>query len=213
MKQILIGFFSLILISNKVISQQNLQVTRLNNSCDTLVVRTSVWFSFGCQSTCPQLANYETVSNSDTMELNLYYNVSGAWPQVGCEKLDTIISKILPNVSILKCVAYSVNNNDTAVESSTRIQICSLTGIEKINNDSFSLIFPNPFSNQLNVQYIGSEQTTISIYDFVGQQTIIRKKFTNTTVINLEQLAEGIYFYEIRNEKGLIKNGKVLKQL
>lgn len=213
MKQILLSFFSLILISNKVISQQNLQVTRLNNSCDTLVVRTSVWFSFGFQSTCPQLANYETVSNSDTMELNLYYNVSGAWPQVGCEKLDTIISKILPNVSILKCVAYSVNDNDTAFESSTQIQICSLTGIEKINNDSFSLIFPNPFSTQLNVQYIGNEQTTISIYDFVGQQTIIRKKFTNTTVINLEQLAEGIYFYEIRNEKGLIKNGKVLKQL
>ena len=212
MKQILIGFFSLILISNKVISQQNLQVTRLNNSCDTLVVRTSVWFSFGFQSTCPQLANYETVSNSDTMELNLYYNVSGAWPQVGCEKLDTIISKILPNVSILKCVAYSVNDNDTAFESSTQIQICSLTGIEKINNDSFSLIFPNPFSTQLNVQYIGNEQTTISIYDFVGQQIIISKKFTNTTAINVEQLAEGIYFYEIRNEKGLIKNGKVLKQ-
>ena len=148
MKQILLGFFSLILISNKVISQQNLQVTRLNNSCDTLLVRTSVWFSFGFQSTCPQLANYETFSNSDTMELKLYYNVSGAWPQVGCEKLDTIISKILPNVSILKCVAYSVNNNDTAVESTTQMQICSLTGIEKINNDSFSLIFPNPFSTQ-----------------------------------------------------------------
>ena len=212
MKQILLGFFSLILISNKVISQQNLQVTRLNNSCDTLLVRTSVWFSFGFQSTCPQLANYETFSNSDTMELKLYYNVSGAWPQVGCEKLDTIISKILPNVSILKCVAYSVNNNDTAVESTTQMQICSLTGIEKINNDSFSLIFPNPFSNQLNIQYTGNEQTTISIYDFLGQQIIIRKKFTNTTVINLEQLAEGIYFYEIRNEKGLIKNGKVLKQ-
>ena len=212
MKEILLGFFSLIFISNKVISQQNLQVTRLNNSCDTLVVRTSVWFSFGFQSTCPQLANYETVSNSDTMELNLYYNVSGAWPQVGCEKLDTIISKILPNVSILKCVAYSVNNNDTAVESSTQIQICSLTGIEKINNDSFSLIFPNPFSNQLNIQYTGNEQTTISIYDFLGQQIIIRKKITNTTAINTEQLAEGIYFYELRNEKGIIKNGKVLKQ-
>lgn len=32
--------------------------------------------------------------------------------------------------------------------------------------------------------------------------------FTNLTTINTEQLADGIYFYESRNSKRIIKNGK-----
>lgn len=78
MRQILLTFFCLILLSSKTFSQQNLQLTRLNNSCDTLVVKTLVWFPFGSQSACPQLSYFETVGNSDTMELKLFYDVRGA---------------------------------------------------------------------------------------------------------------------------------------
>jgi hypothetical protein len=209
MKQILLGIT--ILISFQAFSQQDLQMSRLNNSCDTLVVKTSVWFNFGSGTTCPQLASYEVSSNSDTMELKLYYNVSGFWPQVGCEKVDTITSIILPNVTVLKGIAYSLSNNDSIITSTAQIEICSQTGVETIFNGFSYMMFPNPFSSHVNINYVGNEQITIEIYDFLSHK-IISKTFTNNTSINTDQLSEGIYFYKLINEKGLIKSGKIIKE-
>ena len=145
------------------------------------------------------------------MELKLYYNVSGAWPQVGCEKTDTITSIILPNVTVLKGIAYSLNNNDSIITSTAHIEICSQAEVETIFNGFSYMMFPNPFSSHLNINYVGNEQITIEIYDFLSHK-IISKTFTNNTSINTDQLSEGIYFYKLINEKGLIKSGKIIKE-
>jgi hypothetical protein len=200
----------LILITSKSFSQQNLQMTKLDNSCDTLVVKTWVWFSFGYQSTCPQLSHFETFANSDTMELKLYYNISGPWPQVGCERTDTITTVMLPNVTTLKGVAFSIFDNDTTMESTTQIQTCSPTGIESFNNDSFSSIFPNPFSTQLHFQVADNTQATVFLFDLFGRQ-ILQQQFTTSTTINTEQLASGAYIYQLRNDKGVVRNGELVK--
>jgi hypothetical protein len=209
MKQILL--YITILISFQAFSQQNLQLSRLNNSCDTLVVRTSVWFSFGYGTSCPQLSSYEVSSNADTMELNLYYDVSGFWPQVGCGKIDTITSIILPNVTVLKGIAYSISNNDSLITSTAQMEICSQTGVETIFNGFSYVMFPNPFSSQININYGSNEQIRIEIYDFLSHN-IISQVFTNNTSINTDQLSAGIYFYKLSNEKGLIKSGKIIKE-
>ena len=73
------------------------------------------------------------------------------------------------------------------------------------------MMFPNPFSSHLNINYVGNEQITIEIYDFLSHK-IISKTFTNNTSINTDQLSEGIYFYKLINEKGLIKSGKIIKE-
>lgn len=185
-------------------------MTKLDNSCDTLVVQTQVWFSFGYDSTCPQLSHYVTYSNSDTMELKLYYNISGAWPQVVCERTDTITTVMLPNVTILKGVAFSIFENDTTIASTTQIQTCSPTGVESFNNDYFSLIFPNPFSTQLNFQVADNMQTTVFLFDLLGHE-ILQQKFTNSTTIIIDQLASGAYIYQLQNDKGVVKNGKIVK--
>lgn len=203
-------FICLTLLSNKTFSQQNLQIIRLNNSCDTLVAKTGVLFSFGYQSTCPQLSYFETVSYSDTLELKLFYDISGAWPQVSCERTDTITAVIPSNMTVLKGVAYSINDNDTTIESATQIQICNPTGFTSINKDSYTKIFPNPFSSQLNFQLSDNEQTTVILYDFLGRQ-ILQQRFRNSAIIITEQLASGIYIYELRHDKGSFKNGKIIK--
>lgn len=88
---------------------------------------------------------------------------------------------------------------------------CSPTEIDWITaNESFN-VYPNPFSTQITFSLADNEPTTTSLYNFLGQQ-VLKQTFTNSTTINTEQLADGIYFYELRNEKGAAKNGKVLKQ-
>jgi len=72
-------------------------------------------------------------------------------------------------------------------------------------------LFPNPFSTQLTFSLADNDQTAISFYNFLGQQ-VLQQTLTNSTTINTEQLADGIYFYEVRNAKGTLKTGKLVKQ-
>lgn len=83
--------------------------------------------------------------------------------------------------------------------------------IKEFENHSSITTFPNPFSNQLNISFEDNEQTTISLYNFLGQ-LVLQQTFTNNTTVNTAQLAEGIYIYELRNEAGTVKTGKVVKQ-
>jgi hypothetical protein len=71
-------------------------------------------------------------------------------------------------------------------------------------------LFPNPFSDQLSFSLADNEQTTISLYDFLGHP-ILQQIFSNSTTINTQQLAEGIYFYEVKNARGALQTGKVVK--
>jgi len=87
----------------------------------------------------------------------------------------------------------------------------SWTGINDTKQNEETSLFPNPFSNQLTFSLADNEPTTISLYDFLGQQ-ILQQTFTNSTTIKTEQLADDIYFYELRNNKGTLKTGKVVKQ-
>lgn len=79
------------------------------------------------------------------------------------------------------------------------------------NSDNDILIYPNPFSNQITFSLTDIAQTTVTLYNFLGKQ-MQQETFTNSLSINAEQLADGIYLYTLRNSKGILKTGKILKQ-
>ncbi len=211
MKHYLIGIFSLILVSKQCVAQYNLQLQRLNDSCDTVVLQTSVSFSWGEIATCPQLEYYETSGNSDTMELNLYYNVSGFWPQQGCVQIDTITTLILPNVAVLKGIAFALSEIDTTATSSTQIELCSTSGIETLNSNELYAITPNPFTSELRINYKSNEQLALSIYTSFGHK-IMYREISPSDLIPTEELSKGLYFYELSDEKGILSSGKIVKE-
>lgn len=100
---------------------------------------------------------------------------------------------------------------DDVCVSSDFLTCNSSVGIRQTERSDNVSVFPNPFSTQLIFSLMDNEQTTISLYDFLGQQ-VLQQTFTNSKTINTEQLADGIYFYELRNSKGILKTGKVFKQ-
>ena len=84
-------------------------------------------------------------------------------------------------------------------------------GINANNSPTnFVSIYPNPVIDKLNVQTNNYEQTEITLYDITSRK-LLQQTFTNTTIINTEQLAKDIYIYEIRNKNGIIKKGKIIK--
>ncbi len=84
-------------------------------------------------------------------------------------------------------------------------------GIQQINQNESVKLFPNPFSTQLTFSLADNKPTTVSLYNFLGQR-VLQQSFTNSTTLNTAQLADGIYFYELRSNKGTLKTGKLVKQ-
>ncbi len=84
-----------------------------------------------------------------------------------------------------------------------------------INNVSASQclisITPNPVTTELNVKTSNNELSEIILYD-VALRKVMQRKFTNTTLLNTEKLAMGLYLYEVKNKDGTSANGKIIKQ-
>jgi hypothetical protein len=40
----------------------------------------------------------------------------------------------------------------------------------------------------------------------------LQRKFTNTVTLNTAQLAKGMYIYEVRDKRGEVRKGKVVKE-
>jgi len=87
---------------------------------------------------------------------------------------------------------------------------CFPVSIGELNNNTIN-IYPNPITDKLNVKIKNNEQSEIILYD-LSSRKLLQQTFTNTTIINTEQLAKGMYLYEVRNKNGIIKNGKVIKE-
>lgn len=71
-------------------------------------------------------------------------------------------------------------------------------------------LYPNPFSNQLNIRSTERGNFELIIYDMLSRE-ILQQQFTNETTINTSTLLNGIYIYEIRNKNETVQKGKLVK--
>lgn len=102
-------------------------------------------------------------------------------------------------------IGYAVGDSGKIFKYSLNVGFETLTNNVQIN------IFPNPITNELNIKIDNYEPAEITLYDLASRK-LLQQTFTNTTTINTEQLAKGMYLYEVRNRNGIIKNGKVIKE-
>ena len=87
---------------------------------------------------------------------------------------------------------------------------CS-TGILSGEDNVYASVYPNPFSDIINITVNHHEISTISIYDPTGR-LLIRENFSQSVNINTEKLIKGIYFYRISSGNFQIKKGMLTKQ-
>ncbi len=145
--------------------------------------------------------NWTKISGSFVSDSNYSYLYVGNFFQ------DSMVSFTSFGVSQGGYSYYYIDNICLSTDSLT----CPISVGIKEPRQTTATIFPNPFSIQLTFKLTDSEQTTVSLYDFLGQQ-ILQQTFTNSTTINTRHMPDGIYFYELRNFKGTLKTGKLVKQ-
>jgi hypothetical protein len=98
--------------------------------------------------------------------------------------------------------------DDVCISSDSTI--CYTTvGMNEVKNPEDFVLSPNPFSDNLNITAGNNELSEIILYD-IASRKLLQQKFTNSVSLNTSRFARGIYLYELRNKKGVMKKGKVI---
>ncbi len=71
-------------------------------------------------------------------------------------------------------------------------------------------LYPNPFTDNIDVSSERNEILDFFLYDTYGKQ-MAQCSFLSSATINTAHLARGVYIYEVKTQSGLIEKGKVVK--
>ncbi|HYV54141.1 MAG TPA: T9SS type A sorting domain-containing protein [Chitinophagaceae bacterium] len=116
------------------------------------------------------------------------------------------------NPFIIGCDTLVRTSSENVFVAKMGRNLCpEIESVQQIINGSNTVIFPNPFCEKINVNANDTYQSEIILYDILSRK-LLQHTFTNSTTLNTEQLAKGIYIYEVRNKNGMIQNGKVVKE-
>ncbi|MEI6815663.1 MAG: T9SS type A sorting domain-containing protein [Bacteroidota bacterium] len=103
---------------------------------------------------------------------------------------------------------YSLSELDASV---THCVAEALIKTPTINDYATTEIYPNPTGSVLSVKTFNKERLTIMVYDILSRK-LLSQEFTGNADIDIERLSRGIYLYQIINDKGMVKNGKIVKE-
>jgi hypothetical protein len=153
----------------------------------------------------PQITNL-TGNYFDTLNWSL---VSGSYLAHGGESY-LIIGNFNHNFNTNTVVINSNSFYPIAYVYIDNVSLTPSTGIEDQNDKEVTKIYPNPFSDKLTITAKTNQPLEITLYDITSRK-LLQQQFTNSTSINTSQLSKGIYIYELRNNNGVIKKGRVVK--
>lgn len=154
-----------------------------------------------------------TIFNDNCRKGSVFTGVNpGGWWDTGSpSNLDKAILANNSSATFSSNVGSSYNRNYSYIKDKDTIPVFWLaiadisilnTSVNEISSSKEMLnVFPNPASEKISIQVspqFGTVNRT-AIFSSVGQMVLTTKKINN---INIAQLAKGIYFVEVTNEKG-----------
>ena len=222
-----IFFIFIFLLSNLFVKAQGVTSTVLNTQFSFQQISATLYnftfqtsFSLGYGATCPHLVNPEFVIMNDTLYVKGYYDIRGAWPQVGCNSTDIVsynyqlpsnITNIIASTNVIK---YSNDPNGFTIVEDVFTKNFDLSTLLILNQFKKQLsIYPNPTTNSIKIDFGQKlEFATLTLTNVLGQVV------TNKTVNNIENTIleinepSGIYFLEMADQNNMKQVFKIVKQ-
>jgi hypothetical protein len=153
----------------------------------------------------PQITNAagNMLDTLNWTEISANYTATGSekYILIGNFKPDSATASPLINISAQLKTAY-------AYIDQVSLSIC--TGISDMEPSLSYSIYPNPFSDQLIVENENDELTEITLFDAVSKK-IMHHEFRKLISLNTADLANGIYFYQLKTGSKSISAGKLVK--
>ncbi len=127
------------------------------------------------------------------------------------------------NNLVFRCNFYEANYSGLSGQTLTplgeielnpaQLSICDtiVSAVELDQSSAITSPYPNPFKDMITLQNSSGAFLIFTLYDLAGKQ-LLQKSFSQSTTLGTDNLSDGIYFFELRNEKEALKKGKILKQ-
>jgi hypothetical protein len=182
-----------------------LTVTDANacSSVDSVIVNVipapAVSFELSVNSTCV---------NSGLMQLDGISPAGGSFSGNGVIAPDSFDPAIVGAGQHI--IIYSITDNSSCSNSAQdTITVGTCDGLNEINANELS-VYPNPFSNQLDVVY-NDNDFNVLITDALGRTVHLKENCVQKTTLNTVQLEPGIYFICLINKQKQIVVKKLIK--
>lgn len=89
---------------------------------------------------------------------------------------------------------------------------CNLrTGVHEPTQTTFATIFPNPFTNELNIQSFDNKSFTLQVFDALGKLLLQQFVSDHPFSVNMYSFPAGVYYLRLRDESGNFQTEKCVK--
>ena len=170
----------------------------------------------------PYIPQFENPMSNNLSSRLGWTKISGSYLASGGEKY-IIIGNFRDSAnSTLIYTGWQINNpagfnyayyyiDDVCVSSdSTKCNYIE-EGIKVVENNAVATVFPNPATTLLTISTTSTQPSQIILYDIASRE-LMEEKFTGSATLNIGNLAKGVYLYQVRDEKGMLTQGKVVKE-
>jgi hypothetical protein len=119
---------------------------------------------------------------------------------------------LFPNASGIITIDLSIVSGSFAYINAMKMEEYS-SALGKINFDLNSniKIYPNPASNNLNIELNDLSNANLQVVDYTGKVVVKQPLNSADNNINIEQLATGVYLFQVNSSEGSLIR-KVVKQ-
>lgn len=90
-----------------------------------------------------------------------------------------------------------IDNCDTCVEGNTGNIDCSVLGVDDFDNEFGFTYYPNPFSNQISLQFKKIDDYQINLYNTLGVKLFSKQIHSDKEELTLNNLPIGLYFLSL----------------
>jgi uncharacterized delta-60 repeat protein len=110
-----------------------------------------------------------------------------------------------------KTGSYAVEITKNGCSLTSPCFVMNTLGTKDFDNENTFKLYPNPTKDFITIEMNALDNAKLKIFDVNGQFILSKELKTTSNIINISQLASGIYMFQISNESGSVIK-KVIKK-